>query len=390
MGQRPRAVEGLVMIEAQTRAMICGETFAGRRVLVTGHTGFKGSWLALWLSRLGAHVTGYALPPQTSPALFAAGRIDQCLHAHHEGDIRDRSGVARVVTETEPEVVFHLAAQSLVLEGYRAPAETFDVNVMGTAAVLEAIRALGRPCAVIIVTSDKCYENREHVWGYREIDVLGGRDPYSASKGTAEIVVASYRQSFFHPQRLGRHGVQLATVRAGNVIGGGDWAADRIVADLARGIASNEPVLVRSPRAVRPWQHVLEPLSGYLILAARMLNTPSSRWCEAWNFGPLPHDALTVREVAEAFIAAWGQGTWVDRSDPNQPEEAHLLRLNIDKALAELNWRPRWDISRALERTAAWYRGYYNRPESARESCLADITCYEQSVEGIGADRAMS
>jgi CDP-glucose 4,6-dehydratase len=370
-------MEGVVMVKAQTRAGAFGGVLAGRRVLVTGHTGFKGSWLTLWLSRLGAQVSGYGLAPPTAPALFTAARLDQCLAAHHEGDIRDRERLARVVADTAPDVVFHLAAQSLVRESYRSPVDTFEVNVMGTTALLEAIRAAARPCAAIIVTSDKCYENREHVWGYREIDPLGGRDPYSASKGASEIVVASYRRSFFPPDKLDRHGVQVASVRAGNVIGGGDWSADRIIADLARGLATNEPVPVRSPRAVRPWQHVLEPLSGYLTLATRMLDAPASRWCDAWNFGPLPNDAVTVREVAEAFIATWGKGTWIDRSDPSQPEEAHLLRLNIDKVLAELNWRPRWNVTRAIEQTALWYRKFYDQPDSARQACLADLTVYE-------------
>jgi CDP-glucose 4,6-dehydratase len=269
-----------------------------------------------------------------------------------------------------------MAAQSLVRESYRTPAETFDVNLMGTVSVLEAVRSRGGPCAVIVVTSDKCYENREQVWGYREIDRMGGRDPYSASKGAAELVVASYRRSFFPVDRLAQHQVQLASVRAGNVIGGGDWSADRIVADLARGISAGELVSIRSPLAVRPWQHVLEPLSGYLTLATRMLTSPAAQWCDGWNFGPLPDETLTVREVVESFVAAWGKGAWVDRSDPGQPHEAHLLRLSIDKALAELNWRPHWTVSQALGRTAGWYRRYYDRPESAREACLDDFAAY--------------
>jgi CDP-glucose 4,6-dehydratase len=365
------------MGEAQSKTLAFGSAFAGRSVLVTGHTGFKGAWLTLWLNRLGARVTGYALPPPTNPALFTAARIEQCLALHIEADIRDRTRLAQVVAQVSHDIVFHLAAQSLVRESYRSPAETFDVNVMGTAAVLEAVRAQGRPCSVIVVTSDKCYENREHVWGYREIDPMGGRDAYSASKGAAELVTASYRCSFFPPDKLEEHQVQVASVRAGNVIGGGDWAADRIIADLARGIAGGEPVSVRSPHAVRPWQHVLEPLSGYLTLGARMLTSPAPRWCEGWNFGPLSNDALTVGEVADAFITAWGKGTWIDRSDPEQPHEAHLLRLSIDKALAELHWRPRWDVTHAIQRTAGWYRQYYDRTESAREACLADLAVFE-------------
>ena len=354
-----------------------GEVFRGRNVFVTGHTGFKGSWLSLWLESLGARVTGYSLSPPTSLSLFRVAGIDQCLAAHHEADVRDRALLTRVMSEAMPDLVLHLAAQSLVRESYLSPYETVEVKVMGTAAVLEAVRALGRPCAVIVITSDKCYDNREQVWGYRECDSLGGRDPYSASKGAAEVVTASYRQSFFPPDKLDHHHVQVATARAGNVIGGGDWAADRIIADLARGIASNESVSIRSPLAVRPWQHVLESLSGYLTLAAKMLVTPSPRWCEAWNFGPLPNDALTVREVADAFVRAWGRGAWIDRSDPNQPHEAHLLRLSIDKALSGLNWRPRWNVTKAIEHTAGWYRKYYDGVETAREACLTDLAAYD-------------
>jgi CDP-glucose 4,6-dehydratase len=356
------------------------QTFAGRRVLITGNTGFKGSWLTLWLSRLGAKVIGYALPPATTPSLYTAAQVERNLTAHQMGDIRDREGFARVLAETAPDVVFHLAAQSLVRESYRSPADTFDVNVMGTVSVLDAVRRQTRPCAVVIVTSDKCYENREQVWGYREIDPLGGHDPYSASKGATEIVVAAYRRSFFHPARLSEHQVQVASARAGNVIGGGDWAPDRIVADLARCLAAGEPIPVRNPQAVRPWQHVLEPLSGYLTLAARMLQTPSPQWSDAWNFGPLPEGAVSVRELTEAFIAAWGRGAWEDRSDASQPHEAHVLRLSIEKSHAELSWRPRWSVDDTIRRTAHWYKRYYADPASASGACLDDISAFEDAV----------
>ncbi|MBI3860853.1 MAG: CDP-glucose 4,6-dehydratase, partial [Planctomycetia bacterium] len=295
---------------------------------------------------------------------------------HHVADIRDRDRVSRLVAETEPAVIIHMAAQSLVRESYRAPAETFEVNVMGTVAVLEAVRLRARPCVVVIVTSDKCYENREQLWGYREIDRMGGRDPYSASKGTAELVVAAYRRSFFPPDRLDDHQVHLATVRSGNVIGGGDWSNDRIIADLARGLSAGKSVGVRSPDSIRPWQHVLEPLCGYLTLASRMLLDPQCRWCDAWNFGPLAQDAVSVREVTDAFVAAWGSGRWVDQSNPRQPHEAHVLRLNVDKALTELNWRPRWNVAEAIERTARWYHRFYDRPEAALEATLADLRDY--------------
>jgi CDP-glucose 4,6-dehydratase len=355
------------------------QAFAGRRVLVTGNTGFKGAWLTIWLKRLGAEVIGYALAPPTSPALFTAAQVERSVVAQHMADVRDRAQFARVIADAAPDVIFHLAAQAIVLTSYKVPAETFDVNVMGTVSLLEAVRSLARPCSVVVITSDKCYANREQVWGYREIDAMGGHDPYSASKGAAELAVAAYRQSYFPPERLSDHRVQLATVRAGNVIGGGDWAAARIVADLARFLAAGEPIPIRSPRAVRPWQHVLQPLSGYLTLAARMLQDASARWCSAWNFGPLPDGAVTVREIAEIFIESWGRGSWVDCSDSSKPHEDHLLRLSIEKALTELAWRPRWSVREAVQRTAQWYKRYYSDPTSAAAACLDDISAFNET-----------
>jgi CDP-glucose 4,6-dehydratase len=332
------------------------------------------------LHKLGAVVAGYALPPPTTPALFHTAGIEPLLAAHHEGDLRDRERFCRFVSEFAPELIFHLGAQSLVRESYKSPAETFEVNVMGTVSVLESVRCQGRPCVVVIVTSDKCYENREHVWGYREIDPLGGHDPYSASKGTAEIVAAAYRRSFFPTAGLADHQIQVASVRAGNVIGGGDWATDRIIVDLVRHLERNEPVPVRNPRSIRPWQHVLEPLSGYLLLAARMITEPGAHWCDGWNFGPMSSDTVTVLEVVERFISAWGKGSWVDRSDPRQPHEAHLLRLSIEKALAELSWRPRWSVHDAIGHTARWYRRFYDSPNAARAACLDDINAYSGAL----------
>jgi CDP-glucose 4,6-dehydratase len=282
--------------------------------------------------------------------------------------------------------VLHLAAQPLVRASYQQPRETFEVNVVGTASVLDAVRALRRPCAVVVVTSDKCYDNREHTWGYRETDPLGGSDPYSASKGATEILVASYRHSFFPPERVDEHGVKLASARAGNVIGGGDWAEDRIVADIARTFSSGQPVQVRNPHSVRPWQHVLEPLGGYLLLAARMLTTPDgARLADAWNFGPSGLEAVTVGALVDLFVAAWGSGSWQDGSFSGQPHEARLLRLSIDKAVTLLGWRPRWSVSEAVQRTALWYRCFYDEVPSSRvagsmrDKCLADIADYEST-----------
>jgi CDP-glucose 4,6-dehydratase len=372
-------VENMVTPGLKAAGFDFRQAFAGRRVLVTGNTGFKGAWLTIWLKRLGAEVVGYALAPPTSPSLFAAAEVERCVIAQHTADIRDRAGFARIVAEVAPDVIFHLAAQAIVLTSYLVPAETFDVNVMGTVSVLESVRTLARPCAVIVITSDKCYANREQVWGYREIDAMGGHDPYSASKGAAELAVAAYRQSYFSPAKLSDHHVQLASTRAGNVIGGGDWAAARIVADLARFLAAGEPIPIRSPRAVRPWQHVLQPLSGYLTLAARMLQDPSQQWCSAWNFGPLPDGAVTVREIAEIFIETWGRGSWVDRSDSSKPHEDHLLRLSIEKALTELSWRPRWSVRETVQRTARWYQRYYADPTSSAAACLDDISAFDDA-----------
>ena len=356
--------------------------FAKRSVFVTGHTGFKGSWLALWLSRLGARVTGYALAPPTQPSAFVAAGVRDVLTAHHEADIRDSVRLGQAMGECAPDVVLHLAAQPLVRASYEQPRETIEVNVVGTAGVLDAVRAYGRPCVVIVVTSDKCYDNREHVFGYRETDPLGGLDPYSASKGAAEIVVASYRQSFFPPERVHFHGVRLASVRAGNVIGGGDWAQDRIVADAARSLSSGQPVAVRNPRSTRPWQHVLEPLGGYLLLAARMLAAQDdARLADAWNFGPSTIEAVSVGELVDLFVAAWGSGSWKDASQGGQPHEAKLLRLSIDKAVTQLGWRPRWSVGEAIRRTALWYRRFYEQSPavagSMRASCLADIADFQ-------------
>jgi len=370
------------------------DMYAGRGVLVTGHTGFKGAWLSQWLLALGAEVTGYALEPPTDPSLFAALRLEDRLR-HVVADVRDRDRLAAEVQAVRPSVVFHLAAQPIVRLGYTEPHETFETNVMGTVNVLEAARACDSVCAVVIVTSDKCYRNLEQGRPFREGDAMGGRDPYSASKGCAELVTAAYRQSFFagatgdHEAARGQTGLGagahgsahedetpkgvVASVRAGNVIGGGDWAVDRIIPDCVRALTAGESIVVRNPEAVRPWQHVLEPLSGYLWLAARMLRD-GSRYEGAWNFGPTNDDgARPVRWVVERFLEEWGSGSWTTpKGAGRQPHEAHWLSLDSAKARERLGWAPVWDAATAVGKTAAWYREYYHaaaaKPHSGAET----------------------
>jgi CDP-glucose 4,6-dehydratase len=330
--------------------------YAGKRVLLTGHSGFKGGWLALWLSRLDADVTGYSLPPTTTPNLFEVASIARRVRSTF-GDVRALDHLARVWSEARPDIVFHLAAQPIVRESYRTPLDTIQTNVIGTSHILETARREQRPVAVVLVTSDKCYENREWVFGYRETDRLGGRDPYSASKAAAELLVSSYRRSFFPPEALSGHGVAVATARAGNVIGGGDWAADRIVPDAIRALSRAESVAVRNPAATRPWQHVLEPLSGYLRLGARLLGPDPERAaaCDAWNFGPDPADTRSVRDVVERVIAEYGGGRWHQDGDVG-PHEFGLLQLATDRARVALGWKPRWRFAETIAATVGWYK----------------------------------
>jgi CDP-glucose 4,6-dehydratase len=333
--------------------------YGGRRVLVTGHTGFKGSWLVAWLSALGAEVTGYALAPDTEPSMFALLDLASRCARHVVADVRDKDRLAATARDARPEIVFHLAAQPLVRESYLRPFETLEVNVMGTASLLEAVRASGQGCAVVVVTSDKCYENRESGAPLREDDAMGGHDVYSMSKGAAELTVASWRRSFFSPARTNEHGVYLATARAGNVIGGGDWARDRIVPDLVRALSSGEPLRVRNPGSIRPWQHVLEPLGGYLALGARLMGADGgdrAAACEAFNFGPHAESARPVRDLADLAVTAWGEGAWIDARDPSAPHEAATLRLAIERAHTRLGWSPRWAFDETVTRTIAWYR----------------------------------
>lgn len=334
------------------------EFWNGKRVLITGHTGFKGGWLSLWLQSMGAHVSGYSLSAPTRPNLFEVGCLAEGMHTHM-GDVRDLSGLLRVVKEEQPDVVFHLAAQSLVRYSYREPVETYATNVMGTVNLLEAVRQTPSIRAVIIVTSDKCYENQEWVWGYRETDALGGRDPYSNSKGCAELVTAAYRSSFFSPLEYPRHRVAVATARAGNVIGGGDWADDRLVPDIVRAFSGRQPVVIRNPAAVRPWQHVLEPLAGYVALAEKLV-TQGSVWGEAWNFGPAESEAKPVQWIVERMCETWGPGAAWEIDPKAHPHEAHSLRLDIAKAEFRLGWRPRWNLETGLRKTVEWYQAYQN------------------------------
>ena len=359
--------------------------YDGRRALVTGHTGFKGAWLSLWLEHLGARVTGVALPPPTDPCLFALAKIEERID-HHVADIRNAAVLRDVVRETRPDVVFHLAAQSLVRASYESPLETLATNVMGTAHILDAVRALDRECAVVIVTSDKCYENREWVYGYREDDPLGGRDPYSMSKGCAELVTASWRESFF----ASPNAVRAATARAGNVIGGGDWAKDRIMVDCIAALGDGNPVQVRNPRAARPWQHVLEPLNGYLWLGAQLMGEKGDAFCEAWNFGPSAQSVKTAGQLVEAVIAEWGDGTWEDVSDSLAPHEATLLALCCDKAWHQLEWRPVWDFTRAVSETVTWYKNWHSGTGDLAGLCIEQIEAYTGEANAGGVKWAQT
>ncbi len=358
------------------------QTFRGKRVFLTGHTGFKGSWMALWLHQLGAQVTGYALQPPSNPSHFDVADVQSSLAHHHLAGIRDADRINAAMKQADPDIVIHLAAQSVVRTGYAIPRETLDVNVMGTIGVLDAIRALDKPCAALMITSDKCYENVEQVWGYREHDALGEHDPYGGSKGAAEIAIRTYRHSFFPIDRIARHGVRLASARAGNVIGGGDWTKDALIVDVVAALSHDQPIHLRSPQALRPWQHVLQCLSGYLTIAARLLGDDAADYCSAWNIGPLPGNELPVQQVVEHFIRCWGNGQCVDASDPNQLPEANILRLCIDKAIWKLGWRPCWSVYETLEKTVDWYRAYLADPDSIREVSLDQIRDYEQALAG--------
>lgn len=358
--------------------------FRGKRVLVTGHTGFKGTWLSIWLARLGADVYGYSLPPPTEPSLFDAAGAESIIAHHQIGDIRDGAALKQAMAHARPDFVFHLAAQPLVRRSYREPVETYEVNVLGTVNLLEAVRSTDSVRVCQVITSDKCYENREWVYGYRENDPMGGYDPYSSSKGCAELVVSSYCRSYFAAGMRASNPFSLASVRAGNVIGGGDWAEDRIVVDCVRSLSSGKPALIRNPNAIRPWQHVLEPLSGYLSLAARQWQEPA-HFMGGWNFGPRGSSCVNVGRLADLIVAEWGDGRWesamtstgggaraeaagttTEPRTSQEPHEANFLKLDITKAETLLHWSPAFSVEEAVRETVKWYKDYYDGGEGGR------------------------
>lgn len=365
MAIRSGAVEGLVV----------NSFWRGKKVFLTGHTGFKGSWLSLWLQQLGAEVTGYALIPPTHPSLFEVANVGQGMRSLI-GDIRDGLLLKEAMRVAAPDIVMHLAAQALVRRSYVDPVETYSTNVMGTVHLLEAVRQTPSVRAVVNVTSDKCYENKEWVWGYRESEPLGGFDPYSNSKGCSELVTAAYRNSFFNPANFDQHRVALASGRAGNVIGGGDWAEDRLIPDILRAISAGRPVVIRNPHAIRPWQHVLEPLSGYLLLA-RKLYEDGAVYAEGWNFGPNDEDAKPVQQIVEQLTRQWGEGASWQLDQAVHPHEAHYLKLDCSKAKMRLGWQPRWSLAQALAQITVWQKAFLQGADM-RELSLQQISAFQE------------
>lgn len=368
------AVEDLVSASAQ--GSVDPAFWAGKRVFLTGHTGFKGSWTALWLQRMGAQVTGFALAPPTSPALFEVARVSEGMTSLL-GDIRDRATLECALVDADPEIVIHMAAQPLVRASYDDPVGTYATNVMGTVHLLEAVRKAPSARACLVVTTDKCYENREWVWGYREDEAMGGHDPYSNSKGCAELVTSAYRRSFFGEGPNTRRAA-IASGRAGNVIGGGDWAADRLVPDILRSVAAGESATIRNPLATRPWQHVLEPVGGYLVLAQALWADPVGA-AQAWNFGPRDEDARPVQWIVERLCETWGDGAAWTHDASVQPHEARYLKLDISKARAGLYWQPRWSLSQALDRIVAWQRAWLSGADM-HDHCTAELECFSAAA----------
>ncbi len=352
--------------------------FHGKRVLITGHTGFKGSWLSVWLRELGADVIGYALEPPTNPSLFETCNLESKVTSII-GDIRNLKVLKDVFERYQPEIVFHMAAQALVRYSYREPVETYETNIMGTVNLIEACRRTSSVRVVIVVTSDKCYENRGGVYSFKEIDPMGGYDPYSSSKGCAELITAAYTKSYFNPENLEKNGAFIASVRAGNVIGGGDWGEDRLIPDCIRALLGGKPIIVRYPSAVRSWQHVLEPLSGYLLLAQRLYQDGAA-FAGGWNFGSDNKDAKPVRWLVDRITKMWGGNVSWEIDQDNNPHEEHCLKLDCSKAKSELGWYPQWDLRLALKNTIDWYKAYCNHEDMLRMT-INQIQSYEKSVE---------
>ena len=357
------------------------ELWKDKKVLLTGHTGFKGSWLSIWLKKLGVELIGYSLPPPTNPSLFEIAKVKEGMTSI-EGDTRDLENLKKTIEKYKPEIIIHMAAQSLVHKSYENPHETYMTNIMGTVNLFEAVRMTQSKSVkvVINVTSDKCYENKEQNIGYKEEDPMGGYDPYSSSKGCAELVTAAYRRSFFNPTDFSKHGVAVASVRAGNVIGGGDWASDRLIPDLVRSIFNSKTLKIRNPNATRPWQHVLEPVSAYMYLAEKLWHE-GQKYSEGWNFGPNDTDIKPVSWVVEYFIKLWKDKVqWeVDSGSKSKPHEAQVLSLDISKAKKKLNWQPKWNIESALEKTVNWYKAYGDKKDM-NEFSLSQIKEYNENL----------
>jgi CDP-glucose 4,6-dehydratase len=376
MGYRKSGMEVVGIMPVDKRLV---DTYKGKKVLITGHTGFKGSWLALWLESLGAEVIGFSLDPPTEPSLFQVlGLSDRITDIR--GDIQDCNNFFKIIKKHRPEFIFHLAAQPLVRHSYKDPLGTLRINVLGTANVLESIRLSRYPATCVCITSDKCYENQEIDYAYKENDPLGGFDPYSASKGAAEIVIASYRKSYFSEGKQNSF-VSLASARAGNIIGGGDWAEDRIIPDCIRAIVQGEPVEIRNPHAIRPWQFILDPLFGYLFLASKMKESPEV-YAEAWNFGPNSSNAIDVQTLTEKILREWGGGTWkgVAQKD-NAPHEACYLKLDITKSTTMLGWKPVYNVDDAIRNTIKWYKQFYSGEEEMGKFSLKQIRKYMCDVK---------
>ncbi len=357
----------------QSTIDILGNFYRGKRVLITGHTGFKGSWLAIWLHELGAEVIGVALDPQTEKDNYVLSGIAKKIKADLRADIRDAEPMKRIFNEYQPEIVFHLAAQPLVRLSYDEPVDTWQTNVMGTINVIEAFRQCSSAKVTVMITTDKCYENRETNHAYAEDEPMGGYDPYSSSKGACEIAISSWRRSFLNPAEYTKHGKSIASVRAGNVIGGGDWAKDRIIPDCIRAIEAGQPIAIRNRHAVRPWQHVLEPLSGYMLLAQKMWEKPME-YCEGWNFGPKMDAVVPVWDVATMLTKEMGKGELLDQTDLNAPHEANLLMLDITKVQTRLSWQPRLSTAEAIALTADWYKRYQS--EDVYQLCVEEIKTF--------------